>query len=117
MKKILLVLMILILTGCKSELICTLKTTENNYESETKNVFEFNGDKIINSYSINIMTFENEDDLKMYLDMFKNLDDSYEVKQISDSKLEIKVSRDISEYKKEKTSIKEEYEKDGYSCK
>lgn len=116
MKKILIIFSLLFLTGCSNELVCTLKTTEENYESEINTVFEFKKDKIVNSYSTNTMTFETKEETEMYLKSFENLDEGYSVTQINEYQLELTVSKEYERYNNDKEKIIEEFENQGYSC-
>ena len=116
MKRMMLVLLILLLSGCKSELVCTVSKIESNYESETKTVFEFNGNKIKNAYSINTMTFDTEQEAKIYLKMIQGLSEDYEIIEKNSKQIEIKISNNYEIYNNDKNLIIQELEKEGYSC-
>lgn len=116
MKKILMIVCLLVLTGCRDQLVCTLETTERNYESEINEFFEFKKDKIVNAYSTNIMTFKTKEETEMYLETFKLLDKGYSVTQKNEYQLELRVSKEFENYKKGKEQIIEEFENQGYSC-
>ena len=71
MKKILLLLCVFLLTGCKSQLVCNRKTTEEFYEEEQKIIYSFNDDKVQDVTINYIMIFEDEETAKTYLTIFE----------------------------------------------
>ena len=116
MKKILIVFGLLLLTGCANELVCTKETEEENYKSEVKVVFEFNGDEIKDSYAINTMTFNTKEEASSYFGIIESLGEGYNVTQKNEKQLEMKVSKNFDIYNNDKDLILEEFENDGYSC-
>ena len=116
MKKVLVIISLIFLTGCSNKLVCTLETSEENYESEINTFFEFKKDKIVNAYSINVMTFETKEETEMYLKSFEVLDQGYSVTRLNEYQLELTVSKEYESYDNNKEKIIEEFENKGYSC-
>ena len=116
MKKILMICCILMLTGCKNELVCTLKTTEESYDTEQKITFNFENDKV-NDVTVNYkMTFENEETANSYLSVFESLDEEYEI-NVDGKEINVKSKKNYEQYDQNKDELKEELELNGYICK
>lgn len=116
MKKILIFLCLLVLTGCKNELVCISTTEEEGYLSEQKIMFEIKDDKVSKMISNYTMTFENEETAKMYLEVFKSIDSNYDVAQ-NGNKVVLKSEQPYEEERQKKEEVKQDFEKNGYSCK
>ena len=116
MKKILIICCLLVLTGCKNELICTMKTTEENYESEQELIFSFKDEKVSDVTVNYTMIFEDEKTANSYVSVFETLEDGYEIKQ-DGNKLSIKSEKNYEQYSETKDKIKENLEANGYKCK
>lgn len=117
MKKIFMIFVILFLTGCSNNLICTMQTEEKNYITDKKITFEFDkNDKVNDVVASYTMTFEVEEDAKEYAAIFETLEGDYEVK-IDGKKLNVVTKKNYTEYNETKKQIKEEFKKNGYSCK
>jgi len=117
MKKILMVLGILLFTGCSNELVCTKNTTEENYELEQKIIFEFDSnDKVVSAKTNYIMVFENKETASSYMSVFDSLEEDYEINQVG-NKVNIISTKNYEQYNQNKDKLKEELENNGYSCK
>lgn len=117
MKKSLIILSLLLLTGCSNELVCTLKTSEEGYESEQKITFEFDdSDKVTDVYVNYSMIFEDEETAKSYVNVFEALEKDYKINQ-DGNKIDIVTTKNYEQYKENKDELKEELENNGYSCK
>lgn len=115
MKKIILILCIFLLTGCKSKLVCVLESEEEIYKEEQKITFNFKDDKIKEVNVSYIMTFEDEATAKTYLNIFEALDENYEI-NLNKNKIEIKSYKNYEQYNQNKDELKGELEKNGYLC-
>jgi len=116
MKKIFLVICALILTGCKNKLICTSETADENYTTQQKIEFTFDDDDNVVDATVNyIMTFEDEETAKSYLNIFETLEEDYEI-NIDKNKIDIKSSKNYEQYDQNKNELKEELEQNGYMC-
>ena len=116
MKKILIICCLLFLTGCKNELICTMETTEENYESEQEIIFSFEDEKV-NDVVVNYtMIFEDENTANSYVNVFETLEEGYEIEQ-EGNKLSITSKKNHEQYSETKDKIKTELESNGYKCK
>ena len=116
MKKIILVCCILLITGCKNNLVCTLTTTEGVYTSEQKITFDFKDDQVSNVELNYAMIFEDEKTANDYFTAFEALKEQYEIKQ-DKNKIEIISEKNYDQYNQNKDELKEELEAKGYSCK
>ncbi len=116
MKKILMIFCIFILTGCKNELVCTLNTVEESYDTEQKIIFNFENDKV-NDVVVNYtMIFEDEEIASSYMNAFESLTKEYEI-NLSGNKIQIISEKNYDQYDQNKEELKAELEKNGYSCK
>lgn len=117
MKKILIIASLFVLTGCSNKMVCTLETTEENYESEQKITFEFDSDDKVTDVSTNyIMTFEDKETAASYMGVFESLEDDYEINQ-SGNKLTIVSTKNYEQYNQNKDKLKKELQDNGYLCK
>lgn len=117
MKKIFLVLIILMATGCKNKLTCTLETVEDDYSTKEKIVFNFeNKEKAFEASVDHIMTFKNEETAKLYLNIFEALDEGYEI-SLEGNKINIKSFKNYEQYGTNRDELKKELELNGYLCK
>ena len=116
MKKILIFGCVLLLTGCKNSLVCTMKTTEENYESEQKITFSFEKEKVNDVVVDYVMTFEDEETANSYITAFKTLEENYEIDQ-NGNKVSISSTKNYNQYNQNKDELKKELESNGYVCK
>lgn len=115
-KNILLIMLILLLTGCKNELVCTLNKEEENYLSEQNIIFTVEDGIVSKAITNYIMTFEDEKTAETYLNVFKSINKDYDI-TLNENKLEIKMEKNYEEYNQTKEEVKQDFEKNGYSCK
>lgn len=117
MKKILMVLSIMLLiTGCKNQLKCTKTSEEEGYKFEQSFVFNIGKNKKVKSMdSKYIMIFEKAEDAKNYFKLLNNLGEDYNISQ-KKNKIIIKDTQDYSKFDQSKDNLKENLEKEGYSC-
>ena len=117
MKKIFVALSLLLLTGCSNKMVCTLKSSEESYESEEKIVFEFDNDNKVTNVTINYdMIFEDEESAASYAYVFETLEEDYEIKQ-EGNKINIVTTKNYEQYSESKDELKVDLENNGYSCK
>lgn len=116
MKKMKIFCLLLLLTGCKNKLQCTLETDEEMYISNQKIIFEFKNDKVSDVTLNYEMIFEDEKTAKDYFVMFEALDEQYEITQ-EKNKIGIISKKNYEQYDQNKNELKEELETNGYSCK
>jgi len=117
MKKILIVLSLFVLTGCSNKLVCTLESTEENYDSKQKITFKFDKSDKVNDVSVNYsMIFADEETAKTYKNVFESLNENYEITQ-DKNKINIITTKNYDQYNENKEELKKELEKNGYSCK
>ena len=116
MKKVLMILCLIILTGCKNELECKITKTEESYETQERIVFSFKDDKV-NDVKLNyVMAFEDKETAKVYSQMFGSLDGEYEIK-LNENILEINSVKNYEQYNESPEKLREEFEANGYVCK
>lgn len=116
MKRILILLGVLFLTGCSKEIVCTTNSDEGGYKTETSITFECKGDKIINSNTSYIMTFNNEEETDIYLEMFQDLEDDYEVEKKNENQIQVNISKEYEDGNDDKDNVIKQFEKDGFVC-
>ena len=117
MKKILLVLSVMLLTGCGNKLVCNLETSEENYESKQKITFKFDSSDKVNDVTVDYtMIFEDEETAKTYKNVFETLDDNYEI-NLEKNEINIISTKNYDQYKENKEELKKQFENNGYSCK
>lgn len=118
MKKYLMLnlLMLIVLTGCKSTLTCTLTGTQEEYDTEQKIIFT-SKKNIVEKAQINYtMIFEDEESAKEYFTIFTSLDEDYEIKQ-KKNKVTMISEKDYSTYNQTEENMRKELENNGYKCK
>ena len=62
------------------------------------------------------MTFDTEQEAKIYLKMIQGLSEEYDIIEKNSKQIEIKVSNNYEMYNNDKNLIIQELEKEGYSC-
>ena len=114
MKKIFMVFILLIVTGCGNKLICTLETTEEDYSTKEKLIFEEKEKKFEASVEY-IMTFKDEETANSYLNIIEIIDESYEI-NLTDNRINIKTFKSFEQYGNDRNELKKELEQNGYLC-
>lgn len=110
MKKIIIIVVALICSGCGRKLTCTYKENYEDIKIDNKIVFNFKN----NTYKEeDIMVFKDNDSAKEYYNDIFDYVDLYNLELI-DNKIISILSGDISENKKD---IKEKYESYDFKCK
>ena len=105
-----------LLTGCKSTLTCTLKGSEENYDTEQKIIFTSKKNKIEKAEINYTMIFKDEDSAKEYYTIFTSLDEDYDIKQ-KKNKVTMISEKDYSKYDQTEDNMRKELENNGYKCK
>lgn len=116
-RRIILGMCLLLLTGCGNEFVCTTEIEEENYKTEQKINFEFDkNDKITNATVNYVMIFETEKDAKAYFNVFEVMNKEYEI-SLDGEKITISSAGNYEEYNGQKDKLKSDLEKNGYTCK
>lgn len=114
-KKIIICLMLLILTGCKNQMKCTMEKEEENYVVKQEVTMQFNKDDSLKEANMIInLNFENEQDSQNYYDAFKQLDNIGDIKK-DGKKIIIEDEKEYSD-DSTKTELKQQLNKSGYKC-
>lgn len=117
MKKILLVLGVMLLTGCGNKVTCVINTDEEFYKTEQKIVFEVGkNDKVTNAIVNHTMIFETEEEAENYFGVLETFEEDYEIK-LNKNKIEMSSSKNYEEFDGDKNKLKKEFEDNGYKCK
>lgn len=116
MKKILFAsLLVLILTGCKNEVKCSLEKDEADYKLKQE-VTLFSNDKgiVTSADTILTMAFENEEEAKAYYKVFSSLEQKSDLKR-EKNKL---IMRHTEEYNDDSnvSVVKKQLQDNGYNC-
>lgn len=110
MKKIIILIIALICSGCGKKLTCTYKENYEDIKINNKIVFNFKD----NTYKEeDIMVFIDSDKAEEYFNDILDYVDMYNL-ELMDNKIVSKLNGDISESKKE---IKKKYESYDFKCK
>ena len=115
-KRIIAIILLFFITGCKSKLVCNMNLEEEKYSSHIKTVFEFKAKKIINAYTVNTLTFSTKSEAQTYFNMFDEIGDDYQVLKKNEKQIEIKTNVEYEMYNNNKELIKEKYEELKYFC-
>lgn len=115
-KNIFLIMLLLLLTGCKNELVCTLTKEEESYLSEQKITFTTQDDKVNKVITNYTMTFENKETAEAYLNVLKSINEDNNI-TLNENEIELTMEKNYKEYDQTKEEVKQEFEKNGYSCK
>lgn len=115
-KNLILILLLLFITGCKNELVCTLETEEEGYLSKQEIIFSIADGKVEKAVTNYTMTFETNETAESYLNVFKSANKDYEI-ILDENKLLIISEKNYEEYNQTKEELKLDFEKNGYSCK
>ena len=97
-------------------MVCTLIKEEEKYLSEQKITFTTQDDivsKVITNYT---MTFEDEETAETYLNVLKSINKDYDI-VLNENKIELKMEKNYEEYDQTEEEVKQDFEKNGYSCK
>lgn len=117
MKKILLILGVMLLTGCGNKVTCVMNSEEELYKTEQKIVFEFGkNDKVTNATVNHIMIFKTEEEAKNYFSVLEAFEQEYEIK-LNKNKIEMNSEKNYEEFDGNKDELKKEFENNGYKCK
>lgn len=112
MKKIILVLLVILCSGCGKKLICTYK--EDYEDVKIKNEIKFN----LKDYTYkekDIMIFKSEDDASDYFKDIEEYIEKYNLK-LNKNKIISNISEKMTS-KKSKKELKKQYESYDYKCK
>ena len=115
---ILILMLLLLVTGCKKNLTCTLNTKEDGYKTETKVVYNKNKNGTLDNVTVtSTMTFDSEELAKNWFNVLKSINESNsEIKQ-EKNKIIVKNVQDYSNSTEKIDEIKKQMESDGYTCK
>lgn len=114
---ILIVASVLFLTGCKKNLVCTQKYSENDYEVISKIEFTETEDKYVNKANYtSTMIFKDEKSSSSYYSILKSLKSDFDISE-KKNKIILKSTKSYSEEKTSIKDIKKQMEENGYSCK
>lgn len=110
MRKIILLLMLSLILGCKKVskeiLVCTFKDTKR----EDKVTIYFKNNESVNYNKVSKIIVDNNNEIQMY-----ERDNAYDEIKVVDKEVSLYVSEKIDNMTKEE--VKALYENDGYSCK
>lgn len=117
MKKILFVaLLVLMLTGCKNEMKCSLEQDEEVYTTKQDVVFKLDDDGFVVSSETELtMIFDKEEDAQEYYNIFKDLEQESAL-ELNKNKIIMGDSVEYSDQTKA-SDIKKQLEDTGYKCK
>lgn len=110
MKKIIILIIVLICSGCGKKLTCTYKEDYDDIKIDNKIVFNFKD----NTYNeLDVMVFNSNESAKDYYNDISDYIEIYNL-ELSDNKIISNISGEISKTKKE---LKEQYESYDFKCK
>ena len=112
MKKIILVLLIILCSGCGKKLTCTYKENYDDVKISNKIIFNL---KNYTYEEIDIMTFKDEESAKDYFNDISDYVEEYNLK-LEKNKIVSNILGNM-DYKKSKKELKKKYETYDYKCK
>ena len=110
MKKVIIVILVLLCSGCGKKLTCTYKEKYEDIKIDNKIVFNFKNNTYIEE---DIMVFKDNDSAKEYYNDILDYVDLYNLKLI-DNKIISNLDGEVSETKND---IKKKYESYDFKCK
>lgn len=108
---------VLLLTGCGNNVVCTMKTIEEDHILEQKIVFEYDDNEKVTNVILNqTMVYDDEQTAENYFNVFTELQKDYDI-VLDGKKINITTIKNYEIYDENKNELEEEFESNGYTCK